>query len=98
AYGEALPEDDAGAEEADAGDDLGRDAARVGADDGVAARQEIVEAVGADHGEQGRAAGDEHVRAQPGGLLVELALEADHAAERGGDREADEGVVPADGR
>ena len=77
ADGDALADDRAGAEEADARDDLRRDARRVGAHDGAAARQELVEAVRGDDREQRRAETDEQVRPEPGLALAQLALEAD---------------------
>ena len=65
-----------GAEEADAGDDLRRDARRVA--DAMAVDEPDA---GGDVHEQRGADADQDVRAQAGGLARELALEADDAAE-----------------
>ena len=98
ADGEALADDRSGTDEADAGDDLRGDARRIGADDLVAAVQELAEAVRGDDREERRAETDEHVRSQSGFPVAQLALEPDRTAERGGDREAQQVVVPAERR
>src|SRR5437868_3669815 len=59
---------------------------------------EFAKAVRGDEREQRGAEGDEDVRPQPCCLLVQLALETDHAAERGRDGEANERALPAERR
>ena len=98
AHRESLPDDRARAEEADAADDLRRDARRVGAHEAAAVDEEVVEAVRRDEREERRADADDEMRAQPGLALAQLALEADRAAEPGGDREAQQLVRPGQRR
>src|SRR6266542_1537107 len=76
ADGEAVAQDGAAAEEADAGDDLGGQPARVGA---------LAEPVRGDEGEQAGADGQQDVRAQAGGLVGQLPLGAHQPAEDGGE-------------
>ena len=71
-------------------------AMRLGSVVTTAAAGEVLEPVRADHREEGGAERDEHVRAQSGRLLVELALEADRRAEAGGDGEAEQDVQPVE--
>ena len=73
-------EDEAGAEEADALDDVGGDAALVG----VAVTGEDA----GEDGEEGAAEAKEHVDAEAGGLMAPLPLETDEAAEEAGHEEA----------
>jgi hypothetical protein len=76
-----VPDDGAAAQEPDPGDDLGGQAARVG---------RPAEPVGRHQGEQAGPDGQEHVGAQAGGLVVQLPLGADGAAEHGGKQQAAE--------
>ena len=96
-HDEALLQDDhAGADEADAGDDLRGDAGDVDAHGAVRARRQRgedgpeVEPVLRDEHEEARAERDEEVRAQAGLLGAIFALESDEPAEQGGEREAKE--------
>ena len=95
---EPLPDDRAGAEKADAGDDLRSDPRRVRAHDVRSGIEEGVEAVRADDREQGRAQRNEQVRAQAGLALAQLALDADQTAEQRGEREPQQRLVPVEGR
>jgi hypothetical protein len=90
ANGESLPEDGPGSQKADPGHDLGRDASRID----VAARPG--EAVSADNREERRAQRDQEVRAGSSGAVVELAVEPDGGAERGGDDQPKEDVPSAE--
>jgi hypothetical protein len=88
-------QDDAGAEEADACDDLGRDAAGVGHEAaGVGAGGHF----GRDDGEHGRAHGHQQVGAQAGGPAVLVAFEAHGGAQQGGHADLDEDVGQFRGR
>ena len=80
---EALADDRAGADEADAGDDLRRDARRIERDAARLRKREVAPGVRGDEREQRRSHGDEHVRAEARFPLAQLALDADDAAERG---------------
>jgi hypothetical protein len=92
AHRQALADDRAGPEEADAGHDLGRDARRVGPDDVPAGDEEVVEAVRGDEREQARAERHEKVRPHPRFTVAKLTLEADRGAQRRGDREPQDDV------
>jgi hypothetical protein len=81
---EALLEDGAGTEEADAGDDLRGDPGGIDSYPRVSLGQ--VESEGADEREQGSAQRHEDVRSQSGGLIGQLALEAERAPERRGEQ------------
>ena len=76
-------QDGARADEADAGEDLGRDAPGI-----AAARAHLDREVR----EGGRPDADQDVRAQAGRLALQLALEADDPAEHGGQGELQEQV------
>jgi len=78
-------EDRAGADEAHAGQDLGRDPA------GIASLRR--HAHGEDR-EQGGSDADEDVGAEAGGLSLQLPLEADGAAQQDGEDELDEQLQP----
>jgi len=71
--------DGTSADEADAGNDLGGDAGAISGSAGELAGED---------GEHGRAKTDEHVGAQAGRAVAELALQADRAAEEGGENQA----------
>ena len=83
-------DDGARPEKTDAGDDLGRDPRRVELQ--AAAPQsrprERLEAVGRDQGEKRRPETEQDVRPEPGGLVADLALEADGAAQHDRQEEA----------
>jgi hypothetical protein len=76
-------EDHAAADEADAGDDLGRDARRV--DDHTAIGQHVHEAVFRDEHEQGRRDADQSIGSQTGGLLAYLPFKADQGGQYEGE-------------
>ena len=80
--GRALLEDRAGAQEAHAGDDLGRDPRRVGAG--------CREGIDRQDGEARRPERHEQMGAHPRGMLVDLALEADERAEHRRPEQADD--------
>lgn len=86
ADGAAFAHDDASAEEADAGDDVGDDVEGAGI-----AAVEFVEADG-NIDEEGGADTDEDVGAKAGGALADLAFVADEAAEEEGGEECDEAI------
>src|SRR5271170_2212129 len=74
----ALLHDDAGAEEADAGNDVGRDLRRAG----------IAIEVHAKRDERGGADGDQHIGAQSGAALPPLPLRADQRSQHERDDDA----------
>jgi len=76
-------DDRAGAQEADSGHDLRRDATRVNA----ASARDRVEAVDGEHGEYRGAKRHEHVGSHARLVAVDLALQADHRPEDGGHNE-----------
>ena len=78
---DAFAQDDAGAQEADTGHDLGGDARRIA----------LVDQPGQDH-EAAGAQRHQGIGAQPGHLLVPLPLDADGGAQQDGDEEAKGGV------
>src|SRR5439155_10237264 len=96
AYGEALADDRARAEEADAADDLSGDPRRVDPRVGAARGDEVAEAVGGDEREERRADADDEMRAQPRSALAQLPLHPDRAAERGRDEQPQQHVRPAE--
>jgi hypothetical protein len=74
-------DDGARAEEADPGDDVRGHTRGVEHDPRLVAEVELGPAVVAAEHEEARADADEHVRAQTGFLLANLALDADDAGE-----------------
>ncbi len=82
-------QDRAGAEEADTGDDLRRDAGRVAVRAAVR-READLRDVDRELREQRRADADQNVRAQPSRFVRQLALDADGAAEERGEQQLDE--------
>jgi hypothetical protein len=84
AHRHAVVDDRAGAEEADARDDLGGDARRV--DRGGA--PQVAEAVGGDQGEDGGAHAHEHVRAHAGRLVAGLSLQSHEPAQQDDERQS----------
>ena len=94
---EALAQDRARPEEADAGHDLRRDAGGIGADDVRVADKELVEAVGRDEREEGRADADERVRPEACRPFPPLALKADQACQGCRDDEPKGDLADGDG-
>ena len=79
----AADDDQPGAEKANAGNDLGRHPRRV--EDDVLVDQDIGEAVLADQHDQRGGDTDDGVRTEAGGLLLELAFEADEGRQEEGE-------------
>src|SRR5204862_393286 len=73
AHRQSLADDRAGAEEADAGHDLGCDPGRIGANDVAAGDEEVVEAVRGDECEEARAERHQEMRAHPRLAVAKLA-------------------------
>src|SRR5690349_14304546 len=81
--------DRAGAEEPDAGNDLGRDARRVTVRPAIRCESDLGDA-DREMREEGRADADENIRTEARRFPRHLALEADRAAEQGGEEQLDE--------
>ncbi len=81
-----LAHDDAGAEKADAGDDIGHHMDHV-----VVAAVQVIDTLGQTD-EQGGPHGDQHVGAKTRGTLAVLALQPDQTAEHKGEQQAGQGV------
>jgi hypothetical protein len=79
-------QDRAGAEEADAGDDLRGDARRIAVGTMVGCETDLRN-IDRQLSEQRRADADQNVGPQPGGLSRELALHPDGPAEKSGEEE-----------
>src|ERR687893_1801176 len=91
----AAANDGASPEKTDAGDDLGRDPRRVELQAAApkSRPRERLEAVGRDQGEERRPEAEQDVRPETGGLVADLALEADGAAQHNRQDEA-QGYLP----
>ena len=94
AHGETLTDDRARAEEADPGDDLGRDPCRVEDDPVALGEVPVRPRVRGDEEEERGAERDEQVGAKPRLALAKLPLETDRTAERSRDEQPDRDVDP----